>query len=176
MSSPCSCCGCVLQDDYGTSLVTGDGSHLDPFVVEVVDPSFLRPAVRLADSEVVPANVPTIISWAAEVFDTAAMWSAGVPTSIIMPQTGIYMMGAAMQVGGVTQTLGLTMELLKNGTAIHTHIFSAGEGFELEGNTSYVFYFSAGDTLQLRVTHHHSGGGREIFSIMWACYLGRGPV
>lgn len=175
MSSPCSCCGCVLQDDYGTSTVTGDGSHLDPFVVEVVDPSFLRPAVRLTDTESVPANTPTIITWATEVFDTAAMWDIGVPTSIIMPQTGIYMMGAAASLA-VTQTLGITIELLKNGTAIHTHIFSASEVFAVEGNTSYVFFFAAGDTLQLRVTHAHSLGAASVSTIMWACYLGRGPV
>lgn len=176
MSSPCACCGCALQGDYGTSLVTGDGSHENPFVVEVVDPSFLRPAVRLMDTESVPANTPTIITFDTEVFDTASMWDAGAPSIVLMPQTGIYMMGASMHVPGVTQTLGLTMELLKNGTAIHTHIFSAGEGFDIAGNTSYVFYFSAGDTLQLRVTHHHSLGNQNVATILWACYLGRGPV
>lgn len=176
MSSPCACCGCVLQADYGTSTVTGDGSHETPFVVEVVDPTFVRPSVRITDTESVPANTPTVISFSTEVFDTANMWTVGTPTSIIMPYAGIYMMGASASLA-VTASLGITMELLKNGSAIHTHIWSSGNsGFTVEGNTSYVFYFNAADTLQLRITHAHSLGAQNVACILWACYLGRGPV
>ncbi|MCI0732253.1 MAG: hypothetical protein L0Y38_00330 [Methylococcaceae bacterium] len=46
--------------------------------------------VRRTSSQSIPADTNTIVSWQAEVYDDAAMWSAGTPGRLIVPTGGAY--------------------------------------------------------------------------------------
>jgi len=67
MSQTPICCGCHLESDYGTSVVTGDGSQTNPFTVAQTDSGYDRPLVRVGIStgstQSIPDNTDTAVSF-----------------------------------------------------------------------------------------------------------------
>lgn len=175
----CDCCGCVLEDDYGTSTVSGDGTADDPFVVTRVDPAFVRPAVKLSRGTLasVPNNTPTVIPWATEVFDTDNMWVIGSPNRITFRTRGIFQFGAQWQwPNNVTQLRGAEWYHTPIATGVAVRLINEltdppANVFQRQLN--YQWYFEVGDYIELYLMQS-SGGALNLDSAnAWAVYMGR---
>ena len=175
----CDCCGCVFDDDYGTSTVSGEGTADDPFTVTRVDPAFVRPAVKLSRTTLasVPNNTPTEVPWVTEVFDTDSMWSAGNPTRITFNTAGMYQFGAQWQWPlNVTQLRGAEWILVPGGTGSDVVLIEEltdPPGAVFNRQLNYQWHFEVGDFIELLV-NQNSGGALNLDSAnAWAVYMGR---
>lgn len=177
--SRCDCCGCVLEDDYGTSTVAGTGTFDDPFTVTRVDPAFVRPAVKVTRSILanVPNNTPTEVPFTTEVFDTNAMWIVGTPTRITFQTRGIFQFGAywTWPANTTGRREGLWRYTPANGsgavTLINESVATSGNVFRRQLN--YQWFFEIGDYVELLVTQSSGGLLNLDAADAWAVYMGR---
>lgn len=172
------CCGCHLASDYGTSILTGDGSSVSPFEYSQVDPTFERPVARVirATNQTIPNNAPTAISFSTVDFDSHTMFSLVNPTRLTATLPGFYLMGAGLhwaQTALQRETffrMNGTLELDRQSqfnTTVQTHHYSLG----------YLWYFAPGDYVEV-VTFQLSGGNLDLVAgaqnlNFWMTYLGR---
>lgn len=175
----CDCCGCVFEDDYGTSTVAGTGTFDDPFTVTRVDPAFVRPAVKLSRTTLasVPNNTPTEVPWVTEAFDTDTMWVVGNATRITFRTRGLFQFGARWQWPSNTTGLrGAEWILVPAATGIDVPLIDEltdppSGAFNRQLN--YQWYFEVGDYIELLLTQS-SGGALNLDSADgWAVYMGR---
>lgn len=179
MPTNCSCCGCVLEDDYGTSTVSGDGSHADPYTVTRVDPAFVRPAVRITRAGAlasVPNGTVTNVPFTAEVFDTNNMWVVGTPERITFQTAGIYSFGFSWIWPSNTtgKRLGYVIYFPISGgssTLIDEEVQTTTG--DLRRQLNYQWYFSVGDYIRLDVAQQSGGALNLSSAIGWAVYHGR---
>lgn len=118
----CDCCGCVFDSDYGTSIVTGSGTTVDPYIFSEVNADWVRPAARVerTTSQSIPNNTITAISFDTENFDTGGFWTVGSPTRLTVSEEGLYMFGGCvLWPANTTGTRELGLRL--NGTTILQH-------------------------------------------------------
>jgi hypothetical protein len=182
----CDCCGCVLDDDYGTSLVSGTGSSGDPFVVEMIDPGWQRPVARVRNSAsqliASSTSVYTAVTFDTEVFDIGSFWDIGNPTRLTAPLDGIYLFG-----GGVVWAANATgireLGYRLNGTTILNTYDQSTDAVSGATNTpwmssEYQWRLGVGDYVEL-VVRQESGGNLNITadgqnaSVFWMMYAGR---
>lgn len=184
--SACECCGCVVTDDYGTSIVTGEGTRLSPYYVELADPGWSRPVVRIRrnTSQSIPNNTLTPVTFSTEIFDIGGYWVIGSPTILTMPETGLYVFGGSGR-WAANGTGTREMGFRRNGTQV-LHINdnpsapTIGAANALYHNVTYQYPLDAGDTLEL-VVRQESGGALNLFAdgssqesiVFWAAYMGR---
>lgn len=179
MANRCDCCGCFIEEDYGTTTVAGSGTHEDPFTVTRVDPAFVRPAVRITRAAVLPSvpnNTITPVPFTAEVFDTDNMWSVGTPTLITFNTPGIYQFGANWIWPSNTtgQRFGFWIYTPVAGPSV-TMIDETVQttGGDLRRQLNYQWHFSAGDTIRLDVAQTSGGALNLNSAVAWAVYIGR---
>lgn len=182
----CDCCGCEIVDDYGTSLVTGEGTRDDPFVVSMVDDTWLRPAVRIrrTTNQSIPTGAAfTAVSFDSEVFDQGTgsnMWVVGSPTLITIPENGIYVFGGCGQwpvSPGFTRELGIRL----NGTTILqlNDIIDDPFGGDIQyQHVTYQERLVAGNTLELVARQETAGAMNlvaqaDVTTVFWCFYAGR---
>lgn len=181
----CDCCGCIVESDYGTSIVTGGGTASDPYTIVLADPEWVRPAVRVRRTT--NQSIPTGASFAAvsfdtEVFDQGGFWDVGSPTLLTMPEEGLYIFGACAEwAANVTGTRELGFRL-DGGTIlqIDDQPVESNEGATLTPwmNLSYQYRLNAGSTLEL-VARQESGVALNLIAeaddsiTFWAVYVGK---
>lgn len=175
----CSCCGCVLVSDYGTSTVTGTGSQTDPYVITHVDPNFVRPMVRISGGAIAPTTtaVTASLPFTTEVFDTDTMWAVGQPTRIIFQKRGLFLIGAfALWVGNVTGYREMSILYTPSvgvPSTLETTRDDDPPATDLYQKINYQWFFEVGDYIEIQVTQT-SGGGLNVGSgVAWAMYTGR---
>lgn len=167
MATDPNCCGCHLVDDYGTSFAHGTGSSADPFTIEQVDPTFQRPFVRVfRGTQALSAGVVTTLAWTTEVFDSAAMWSPGAPTEIVLPiSQGLYLVGLQANFAATAGFRELIIQ--QNGVPIYSTEYQTAIASEmvvsylvhLPGNVSGAVRSDVGVTLNQ--------------AVLWAVYIGK---
>lgn len=178
MATPC--CGCVVESDYGTGTITGDGSQEDPYSLTQVDSTFNRPVVRVSRPGVqqsIPNNTNTAVSFTAESFDTNNMWVIGAPTRITINTAGFYVFGinfdwssATNQVREMFFRMNGVLELdrqsqFKNDAVITEQLY----------DMTYQWFFSVGDYIEA-IAFQTSGAALNLGNVraqMWAMYLGK---
>ena len=171
------CCGCNLESDYGTAVVSGDGTHESPFSVTQTDPSFKRPMVRVNRTNsltIAASGVPTAVTWETEIFDTDAMWAIGQPSRLVVPLQGIYLMGATVTWGQLSSSREIFFMVngateLERKTIHNTLAFNGGCSFQ------YLWYLNAGDYVELYAAQY-SGGTFPLSTnpcAAWMMYLGK---
>lgn len=177
MPNRCDCCGCVVADDYGTSVVTGSGTADDPYQVSPTDTSFVRPMVRVTqDTQSIPNNTPTVVTYDSAVFDTNTMWSGANPSRITFQTAGLYVFGSrwdwAFNVTGLRNAYWAYTNLAAvTTTLIDAHRDATGSGVN-RMNLPYQWYFQAGEYIALEV-EQSSGGNLSVGPVFsWACWLG----
>lgn len=181
-----SCCGCHVEDDYGTSFVSGTGESTDPYSIEqeLNDAIlFKRPVVKttLQVDRSVPLNTPTAIQWTGVQFDTHNMFSLVNPTRVVIPITGLYLMG--YQVVWNAPGDYKTHEFVLNGTTtLDSHTKLDSGVFNANQTGYYQWYFSENDYVELVLTADanksiigrlENDAFRRGFSGLWMMYLGK---
>ena len=181
------CCGCDFESDYGTSVVTGDGSVADPFSIIQVDPLFNRPVVRstLQIDRSIPNNTPTAVQWTGVLFDSNNMFSLNNDTRLTVQVAGFYLMGYQIVWPGAAVGVYKTMAFRSNGTTTLESSTRLETGaFSQAHNGSYLWYFAANEYVELVLTQVSGGaltipGTQELDSAalgvsgMWMTYLGK---
>lgn len=179
------CCGCSIEQDYGTTIIVGDGSDESPFTISRADPAYVRPAVRVrrtTNQSITPSGTANVISFDTEVFDSANMWVIGSPTLITIPQNGLYIFGGAgIWTANATGTRELSIR--RNGTQIL--ITNDNPPNSVNGGTTTLYHtisyqqnLGVGDTLEL-LARQESGGSLNMLAevegsiVFWAFYVGR---
>lgn len=182
MATDPNCCGCSLVDDYGTSFVTGDGNTTTPYQVDIIDPDFIRPAVKVHKTGNISlvANVPQILSFTNEQVDTAGMWDIGNPTRITIPVGGVYLFGCAGKFFSDGGAGTREMRFLHNGLQVANGEVSHEIGFTPEWTLLYPIVCFAGDYVEMQVRADDNVTffgyvfpNGPISSVMWAIYLGK---
>lgn len=182
----CDCCGCEFASDYGTSIVTGEGTNESPYVISQVDADWIRPVVqvrRTTDQTVATGDSFTVISFDTVIFEEGAeFWDISNPTEIVIPEDGVYIFGAcgkwAANATGIRE-LGFRL----NGTEIIQINDQAPEATNWATltpwmNLSYQKPLGAGSILEL-VARQESGGDLNLLAeadnsiTFWAMYVGR---
>lgn len=174
------CCGCVIEDDYGTSTVIGSGDTDDEFAVSQVDPAFSRPLVRVTQvSQVITRDAAAVaVSFASEIFDTAAMWAIGNPTRIIFPIAGLYLVGANTDWGQNTDSeLTKTIFRINGITTVYSSEYQlATTGGTTNSFTDSVYQVQVNTNDYLEVILSYVGGVNATATTVttaWACYMGK---
>lgn len=169
------CCSCHLESDYGTSVVYGTGSAADPYLVNVVDPDYLRPLVRVSGGAIAPVlnDTPTAIPFTTEEIDTAGFWVIGTPTRLTIPQAGMYLMGAE-NTWGANTTGVRELQFRLNGTTVldHTQHLTTSVG-ELHVTSTYLWPFIVGDYIEIMVRQTTGISFNMSNGIAWMAYMGR---
>lgn len=173
------CCGCDLEDDYGTSVVTGEGSAEDPYTVTQIDPEFNRPVVRIgrATSQSIPNNTPTILSFSTEFFDSDSMWDIGAPTRFTIPYTGIYIMNVSFKWAQTTANRESGF-ILNGATELDLKSAQNSNVVAHPLNHTYMWYFTAGDYVEV-IVFQNSGAPLNIVAdatnpiSAWMMYIGQ---
>lgn len=181
----CSCCGCVLESDYGTSIVTGDGSQSNPYSIALVDPTWQRPAarVRRTTTQSIPLDLVnyTAASFDIEIFDTGNFWTIGSPTRFTITEPGIYLFGGCFlwdNSGDGIREIGIRLNgttLLLNNHQPTRITNEAGLINEIE----YQWKLNTGDYIELMARHENHIGSLNITPetessiVFWIVYAGR---
>lgn len=181
----CNCCGCVVESDYGTSVVIGEGTTTDPYVISLVNADWVRPAVhvrRTTNQSIDTGATFTAVSFDTEVFDQEGFWSVGSPTLLTMPEEGLYIFGACAKWAANdtgTRELGFRLD---GGTIIRIDDqpveSTSGATLTPWMNLSYQYRLNAGSTLEL-VARQESGGALNLVAeaddsiTFWAIYAGK---
>lgn len=181
----CDCCGCALESDYGTSIVTGEGDATDPYVIALADPGWVRPAVRIrrtTNQSIASGASYAAVSFDTEVFDQGGFWIVGSPTLLTIPADGLYIFGGCAEwAANATGTRELGIRL--NGTImlqVDDQPPESTNGATLTPwmNLSYQYRLGVGSTLEL-VARQESGGALDLVAeaddsiTLWAVYVGR---
>lgn len=163
-----SCCGCHLEDDYGTSLAHGTGELNDPFTLEQVDPNFRRPMVRVTRTDLaLTGGVVTTLSWVNVTFDTVSMWNAGTPADVVLPIDGLYLVGLQVDFNFAAGLRELIIQ--HNGVEIYRTEYQSASLSEMP--LSYLVVGREGDILQGKV---RSSVNVDLNNAaLWACFLGK---
>lgn len=183
MATNCNCCSCIVQADYGTSLITGTGSQSDPFQVNQVDPGWVRPMVRAtrATNQSIPNNVDTPVSFSSTIFDTDTMWNIANPTRLTINTGGLYLLGVtgimdpnatgireySFRVNGLT-TIDFTDKTQPSPTYF-SHVYP----WPLQSSDYIEIMIRQTSGVALNLLHLGVGGGLLDACFFWACYLGK---
>lgn len=175
------CCGCILDDDYGTSTVAGDGSETNPYSVRQIDPTFNRPVVRaiktLATSQTITTGVDTAITFNSTIFDSHGMFNVANNTRLTIPIEGLYLLGADIPWDTTSAFKQIRFRL--NGSLFFwtaTHIRPVSGAFP--NNIQYTYTFSVGDYVEV-IAQHQQGSDLNVVSNtaqpcnFWMMYLGK---
>lgn len=184
MAAKCDCCNCVVESDYGTSVVVGDGSAASPFSVDQASVPYLRPAarVRRTTDQSISNSAFNVVSFDAEVFDSDGFWVVGSPTLITIPHQGLYVFGGngkwATNATG-TRELAIRLngsEVLRtNDQPVHPTFGGANSIWQTVG---YQYRLEVGDTLEL-LARQESGGALNLEAeaddsvVFWIFYAGK---
>lgn len=184
------CCGCHFQSDYGTSIVTGDGSQSDPYSADQVDPLFNRPVVRAHHEygQDIPHNTATPIDYTGVIFDTHEMFTLDQDTRLTIPIAGIYLIGVHLSwdiaVAGTPFYKQLDIRL--NGVTVldtQTQIYSSLDDADVSMN--YVYFFEVDDYIEIVATQTSGSTENIVGSFQyggedaarrfgtWMTYLGK---
>lgn len=180
------CCGCFVEDDYGTADVSGSGSATDPYLVEQIDPLFNRPVARttLQIDRTISINTPTAVQWTGVLFDSHEMFKLSDPTRLTVKVDGLYVMGFhIVWAGSGVGAYKLHDFRLNGATVLDSHTRVETGAFSQNHSGSYVWYFSAADYLELVLTSvtantsilgtpESDSSGLGISSF-WMMYLGK---
>lgn len=161
--SPLPCCGCHLESDYGTALVTGDGTTADPFTITQVDPTFERPVVRVsrtAGNQAIPTLTDTAVIFDTEEFDSDGMWDAGSPSRLTIPIAGIYLMGTSLRWTWHTDPKWIFFRQ-DGATVLHRKTAINGSGIGHQMTHNYMYYFDIGDYVEV-VCFQQTGADLDI--------------
>lgn len=176
------CCGCSLVEDYGTSVVEGNGSQFDPYSVHQVDPEFDRPIVRVRKTAAVNQSIttatPTALTFDVEYFDTNTMHDNAVNNSrLTIPIAGFYLMGADVVWASSTAQREVFFRLdgiteLDRQSAINLN------GVTHHQNLQYLWFFEVAQYIEV-IAFQTSGAGLNVTPttdepvVFWAMYLGK---
>lgn len=176
------CCGCHLENDYGTSVVSGEGSSASPFTVTQVDPEFKRPLVRvgmtLGTNQSFTTAVDAPVTFAVEYFDTDNMWVVGSPTRLTIPRAGVYLIGFT---GKWTASVSSQREFwIRLNGSIELDRKSAQNANNVNHPfvMNYMYYFNIGDYIEF-MGLQTSGAPLLLLSdsvnpvSAWMAYMGR---
>lgn len=175
MSKKCDCCGCHLEPDYGTSLVSGSGITEDPYSVSQVDPTFQRPVSRIerTTSQSIPNNTPTAITFTSVALDSHSMFDAGNPTRLTIPIAGIYVFGFN---GKWSFSTAQTETFFRANGSQDLDRQSQYDTViqDPDFNTAYQWFFQPGEYIEV-VVLQVSGGNLNINVPLnfWAFYTGK---
>lgn len=180
----CDCCGCVIESDYGTSIVTGKGTRLDPYIISIVDTAWVRPAARVRNTTgqtISVSGTASVVSFDSEIFDTGNFWSAAAPTLIKIPETGIYIFGAS-GIWAANGTGTRELSFRKNGSLIiqsnDQPVDTATAAVTPYAHITYQTRLDTGDTLEL-LARQESGGSLAMIAedndsiVFWIVYAGK---
>lgn len=185
MATTCDCCGCIFESDYGTTNVTGTGTHSNPYVVSKVEPTWIRPAARVrrtTNQSIATGAAFAAITHDTPSFDTGNFWSASFPTRLVIPQTGLYLFGGSCMwqaAAAGTREIGIRL----NGTTVLQLNDQPTDATSGATNTpwqsvGYQYRLSIGDYLEL-VVRQESAGALIVQSefddspAFWIVYLGK---
>lgn len=167
------CCGCHVEDDYGTSTVGGSGSADDPFFLTRVDPDFQRPLLRISrviTGQVLAANTLTVITFDTEIFSSpSTWWNPVAPTNMVVPVTGVYLIGLQGLWSGA-QVGVKELVFTQTGVDIYRTEDNTSAGAGAENFVVYQIRAAAGEILQAKA---RSEAGGSFTAFFWACYLGK---
>lgn len=180
----CDCCGCVFESDYGTSIVTGEGTATDPYIISMASVPFVRPAARVrrtTTQSITPSGTFVPISFDTEIFDTDAIWTVGSPTEFTINTDGIYIFGGCgLWAANGTGTRELAFRL--NGSNIIQTNDQPAETTHAAStrwhHITYQYRLGAGDSLEL-LARQESGGALNMTAeaedsiVFWIVYAGR---
>lgn len=172
------CCGCHLETDYGTSIVSGDGSQESPYSLIQTDPTFNRPLVRVArggSQQAIPLATPTPVVFFFTDFDTDGMWNSLLPTRLTVQVSGLYLMGFNGAWGSFANTVRETsfrlngvstldkQSQINNDTVVLSHYY----------DMTYLWPLVAGDYLEVVAFHQNNPSISMNFPQFWMMYLGK---
>lgn len=177
MTIQSTCCGCHLVNDYGTSIVEGDGTDA-PYAVRQTDPLFKRPVARIQRNanQSIPNNTDTALQFDIVNFDTHNMYDGLNNTRLTIPIDGLYLMGADISWAATTAVKEAAFRL--NGV---TELDRQSASDPLSGtifwaqNLQYLWFFSQGDYVEV-VAFQNSGAPINVGiprNIFWMMYLGK---
>lgn len=178
MAIDSTCCGCHLEDDYGTSIVSGDGSAGDPYSVIQTDPLFNRPVVSAfrAAAQSIPNNTDTPVEFQNVSFDTDSMWDPLNPSQLVIPVTGLYLMGMGYQWASSVSTPREIYFRLNGVQELERQSSISANATNYDQAFTYLWFFAQGDFVEA-VAFQTSGGnlalGVSNFPFMWMTYLGK---
>lgn len=114
-------------------------------------------------------STPTAVTFDTAIFDTSSFWSAGSPTRLTLPRTGIYFVWAK---GEVDSGGSMFLKVRLNGTTMisgdRMSVTLAGLGIGL--NDAFGYSLTAGDYLELIA--EMSGGTANVVSSTISPFLG----
>lgn len=178
----CNCCGCVLADGE-TSIVSGTGSAVDPYGVDIIDPMFAddRYAIRRQRTtlQTIANDALTDLDFTVatpESFDRGGFFQT--PSTFIVPSSGIYIFGATVAFND-NATGTRYLEIVKNNSVVLTAMesnSSAGTFHFVTTSSSAPLY--ANETLKVRVKQTSTAPldimpSGEQSPVFWAIYVGR---
>lgn len=102
-------------------------------------------------------GVFTTLSWDTETFDVGGFRSAGAPTDLVAPVTGVYQVNAS---GGfpVAMSGRVGLQFLKNGTVEHGgNLVPVASQGDISAGASTLVRMNAGDVLRVQI-YQESGG------------------
>ena len=174
------CCGCVVEQDYGTGILTGAGLVNNPYKLEQVDPTFKRPVVKVGilpgTNQTIANNTPIPLLYDAEYFDPGNMWIVG-QTRLSVAVAGLYLMGFS---GSWAANSGpKEFYFRKNGSIdISRKTAHSTSSLNYRINMTAMTYFDTEDFLEV-VAFQTTGSDLNVMSetgyplYCWMMYLGR---
>jgi hypothetical protein len=182
----CDCCGCNIVSDYGTTLVSGTGTHVDPYVISKVDSSWIRPAARVrraATQSIASGAAFAAVSFDTEIFDQGGnFWDPAFPTRLTIPQDGMYIFGGCgLWAANATGTREIGFRI--NGSTViqlndqPTDTINGGTNTPWQ-SVGYQKRLGMGEYLEL-VVRQESGGALNLNAeaddsiVFWIVYAGR---
>jgi hypothetical protein len=173
------CCGCHLSADYGTSIIEGDGSQINPYSYSQVDPTFDRPAARfwLNANQSIPNSSATAVTWTTFDFNSGILFNAGAPTRMTVPIAGFYMFGTGLQ-WAQANAIRETFFRLNGTTELHRQTEFNASAVDHYFNHNYQWYFNVGDYIEV-MAFQNSGSSLNLLASasnrgsFWGMYLGK---
>ena len=137
-----------------TAVATGDllAATTHNNLLTTVNNHTVPPMVRaILTSNINPYTSGAVIAWQSEEYDTDGMWSAGVPTRIVIGTTGIYLVSLRAYLNSADTVTAATFLFAKNAEASATSTsvagFAANSSSAVFGVNSSVMKLTAGDYL-----------------------------
>lgn len=120
--------------------------------------------VRSNASETLTTAVPLTLTWAVELYDTDAMWSAGDPTKLICKTAGKYLVVANVEIQA-SGTGDRTVSILVGGTVVARQSIRAPGAAAAFLNPSAIVNLALNDEVTVQALQD-SGG--DLVTVPWA--------
>lgn len=180
----CDCCGCVIQSDYGTSIVTGSGTASDPYTISMAEVPYVRPAarVRRTTNQLISIGNFDTVEFDTEIFDTDSIWDISNPSAFTINTAGLYVFGACAKWAAAAAGTRELSFFLNNTTLLLSNDqppdSTNGATTTPWQHITYQYRFSVGDSLEL-LARQSSAGTLNLTAepddsiVFWIFYAGR---